>query len=207
MKISSIIVSIVLLFFGNGFTCFEASQIYFADGYNGSSYIGSDSEIVNYFSKEDNEIKIEGALPKYSNEGVNYNTCANVAGTIILGYFDKDNNDLIPNFQASRLIRDKLIYTAQTEAVQNVIDCLYTKMSTNVGGVGTTIENFKAGLQSYVLEKNSDIQYLSLMDEEGINVNLYKNSIDDEKPSVFLFRIIRCFLYKGLLKQTGKINI
>lgn len=160
------------------------AERFFADGYNGSTYEGAGIEVISYSKKDDQEIYIAGGLPKYYNAGTNHNTCANVAGAIVLGYYDKEYDNLIMDFQAARTIRDKIIFSAQTNAVQTVIDDLYIKMQTNKGGEGTTIDCFKSGLQSYVQEKSMHIQYNSLVLNQELNFDLYKSAIDDKKPIV-----------------------
>lgn len=154
----------------------------FADGYNGSTYEGSSTETIDYYTKTDNEISIKGAVPKYHNTGSNRNTCANVAGSIVVGYYDKDYDELIPNFKAARIIRDRVIFSAQTDAVQNVIDDLYNKMDTNDTGNGTTVEGFKRGLEAYVEQQGRSITYEGLVSGERLNIEEYKQAINNEKP-------------------------
>ena len=157
---------------------------FFADGYNGSTYEGSSTEIIRYGTKTDIENSMKGALPKYHDSGTNDNACANVAGSIILGFYDKDYDELIPNFKAARVIRDKIIFATQTQAVQDVIDDLHIRMKTNETGKGTTVEDFKTGLRSYVDQQGRDITYNPLVSKEQLDINGYKNSVNNKKPIV-----------------------
>lgn len=160
------------------------AERYFADGFNGATYEGSSTEVVNFGRKDDDEVSIKGAVPKYSNVGVYRNTCANTAGAIFLGYYEKYYDELIPDFKSARVIRDRVIFAIQTDAVQKVIDELYVKMDTNIGGNGTTIKGFLNGLLQYVYEKGRDIEYTGLVSNENLNIEQYKELIKNDIPVV-----------------------
>ena len=160
------------------------AERYFADGFNGATYEGSSTEIVDFARKDDEEVSIKGAVPKYSNAGTYRNTCANTAGAILLGYYEKSYDELIPNFKAARVIRDRVLFATQTDAVQKVIDELYVKMDTNNGGNGTTINGFQKGLSQYINEKGRNIEYTSIVSNENLNIESYKEAIEANKPIV-----------------------
>lgn len=160
------------------------AERFFADGFNGATYEGSSTEVVDFGRKDDAEVSIKGALPKYSNAGIYRNTCANTAGAILLGYYEKSYDELIPNFKAARVIRDKVLFATQTDAVQKVIDELYVKMDTNNGGNGTTVNGFQNGLRQYVNEKGKNIEYTALVSNENLNIEQYKESIKNNIPVV-----------------------
>lgn len=163
-----------------------SAEAAFADGYNGSTYVGAETETISYATKTDEEIFIDGGLPKYCDVDPDLkNTCANVAGAITLGYFDKDYNELIPNFTAVRVIKDKILYATQTSAVQDVIASLYDKMQTNTLGNGTTVEQFKSGLTQYVNEQGRNITFSQVVNDRQVNFSAYKNAINEKKPVVF----------------------
>lgn len=178
----SVCMSLVFLFGLAAYLPSAEGETFFADGYNGSTYEGTSYETITFSTKDDNELAIYGAVPKYSFVGTNLNTCANVAGGILLGYYDKDYNELIPNFEAVRIIRDKIIFADQTSAVQDVLDELYELMETNVGGPGTTVEGFKTGLREYVEDQGRNITYNSLVSSEELDIDDYKDAINNEKP-------------------------
>lgn len=159
--------------------------MFYADGFFGASYEGSETETINYFSKNDTEISIAGALPKYYNQGTHGNVCANVAGATVLGFYDRYNEELIPGFQAARVIRDRILYSTQTSAVQSVIDELYIRMETNTTpSGGTSAKGFRNGLQSYVLEKGGSVSYSPVVQNQEVNIELYKNAVNNERPIV-----------------------
>lgn len=181
----SICMCVMLMFGVVGSVPPVSAEMFFADGYNGSTYVGSSTETIDYNTKSDTKISINGGLPKYYDVSVKKNTCANVAGSILLGYYDKDFDELIPDFKSARVIRDKILYSAQTNAVQNVIDDLYYRMNTNTAGNGTTIEDFKTGLEDYVTSKGRDITYESFVSNEHLDLAKYKQAINNKIPVAF----------------------
>lgn len=161
----------------------QSETMYFGSGYNGAVYDGSSTEYITYSTKSESEYTINGGLPRYYDRGTKINTCANVAGAIVLGYYDKTYDELIPDFQAARVIKDKVIYSTQTDAVQAVIDKLYVSMDTNgTSAGGTTIAGFKNGLKSYVNGRGRSISYSSLGQNDKINRQDYIDSIEAEYP-------------------------
>lgn len=163
----------------------QTEPMTFSSGYNGSIYEGSSTEYISYATKSENEYVIKGGLPRYYDRGTKENTCANVAGAIALGYYDKTYDELIPNFKAARVIKDKVIYSAQTEAVQAVIDKLYVSMDTNsTSAGGTTIAGFKNGLKSYVNGQGKSIAYSTIGQKDKLNRKEYIDSIEAEQPVV-----------------------
>lgn len=159
-----------------------AEQTY-ADGFNGSTYLYTEQETVSYYRKEESEVSISGGLPKYHSTFANPNDCAPVAGAIVLGYFDRQFDQLIPNFTAGRYIRDRFVYTAQNDAVVNVMNTLYNLMDTNTSGNGTTVNQFKNGLQEYVQSRGRTVGYNNVMNG-SISLQEVIDSINSGNPIV-----------------------
>lgn len=161
-------------------------QMTFADnGFNGASLDRTEYKTIPFASKESDEIKFYGALPEYSDDSGRKNTCANVAGAIVLGYYDKDYDNLIENFTSTREIFGKIIYSPQTDAVLDVMARLYDDMKTNVTAGGTTVANFKSGLQTYVNEQGRNITYTQVVSNGQLQSSRYQQSINNGKPVVF----------------------
>ena len=132
----------------------------YADGFNGSTFLYTQNETVSYYRKVESETVIPSDIPKYYS--ISANDCAPVAGTIVLGYFDRYFDELIPNFTAGIVIRDIYIYNPQNASVSEVINSLFDLMETNSSGSGTTISQFQNGLQQYVQSKNRTIEFESV---------------------------------------------
>lgn len=162
----------------------SANEMTFADGYNGASLENSEKVTIEFARKADDEIIINGGLPKYSDGSSRENTCANTAGAIVLGYYDKTYDEIIANFSSARVIRDKVLYAAQSDAVDSVIARLYVTMKTNFTEGGTTIANFKSGLREYVNDQGLNISYSQVVSDYALNFNAYESSIRQEKPVV-----------------------
>ena len=157
-------------------------QVY-ADGFNGSTYLYTEQESISYYRKEESEVNLSGGLPKYYSTFSNPNDCAPVAGSIVLGYFDRKFDQLIPNFTAGRYIRDQFIYTPQNDTIVNLTNTLYNLMDTNTSGNGTAINQFKNGLQEYVQSKGRTIAYSSVMNG-SLSVQEVIDSINSGNPIV-----------------------
>lgn len=157
-------------------------EMTFADGYNGASLENSVFTSIPFSRKEEEEFLINGGLPLYYDVSSRTNTCANVAGAIVLGYYDKTYDDLIENFTSARVIRDRVLYAKQTEAVEDTMARLYTTMKTNVTEGGTTVANFKTGLQTYVNEQGKNISYVDVISNESLQVEEYIQAIQNEHP-------------------------
>lgn len=163
---------------------FSRAEICFADSFNGSSFVETRQEIINYAYKVETETYIPSSVPKYSETTNTPNNCANVAGATLIGYYDKIYDELIPNFTAGRTIRGVYIFNAQTAAIQEVIDDLYVRMATNTTGNGTTANNCRSGLRSYINSKGKNVTYTSIVSSGTIDYSLYDGAVANETPMI-----------------------
>ena len=175
---------IMLMFNGQYYSIFYTDEIiYYGGEYNGAVFVANETEYIVYDSKTENEYSLNGGLPRYYDSSYRVNIFANFAGTIILGYYDKDFPEMIPNFTSTRIIKDRVLYSAQTQAVQVVIDSLYAKMETNsTSAGGTSVEGFIYGLKSYVAEKGNNIKFDSIGNNGTLNKEMFVNSIQTKRP-------------------------
>lgn len=153
-------------------------------GFNGASLDRTEFKSIEFSYKDDDEIAFSGALPKYNDISGRLNTCANVAGTIVLGYYDKDYDSLIENFTSTRVIMGHVLYATQTDAVHAVMARLYDDMQTNVTEGGTTVANFKSGLQTYVNEQGRNISYTQVVSGQSLQADACRQSLENGKPVV-----------------------
>ena len=84
-------------------------------GFNGASLDRTEFKSIEFSYKDDDEIAFYGAVPQHSDTSGRLNTCANVAGAMVLGYYDKVYDSMIENFTSTRVIMGHVIYTPQTE--------------------------------------------------------------------------------------------
>lgn len=155
----------------------------YADGFNGSTFLYTQNETVSYYRKVESETVIPSDIPKYYSTTANANDCAPVAGAIVLGYYDRYFDNLIPNFTAGIAIRDIYIYNPQNASVSEVINSLFELMETNSSGSGTTINQFQNGLQQYVQSKNKTISFESVKNG-SFSVGETTASISEQIPVV-----------------------
>lgn len=176
---------VVLISMGCGYkTQAAAQEMTFGDGYNGASLSNVENYSIQYSRREEEEVSINGKVPTYYDVSSRENTCANVAGAIVLGYYDKDYDELIENFTSARVIRGRVTYYSQTQAVLSVMEELYTLMQTNVTEGGTTVSNFKSGLQTYIVNHGRNVEFQKVVENSIMKNDVYSNAIQEEKPIV-----------------------
>lgn len=178
-------------------------EITFADGYNGASLENSVFTSIPFSRKEEEEILIDGGMPLYYDISSRTNTCANVAGAIVMGYYDKTYDELIENFTSARVIRDKVLYAKQTQEVENTMARLYTTMKTNITEGGTTVANFKTGLQTYINEQGRKVSYSQVIKNETLEVESYKRAIQNNRPVVLFVSKYTLISTLALDAETG----
>ena len=64
--------------------------------YCGGSDFIEQSETINYSRKETATYNMKGNVPSY--ERIKDTSCANVAGAILIGYYDRFCEELVPNY-------------------------------------------------------------------------------------------------------------
>lgn len=148
------------------------------------------SETINYSRKETAEYKIKSEVPGYYRMTDN-TSCANIAGAVVIGYYDRFCEELMPDFKAYYQIGSGIMYKSGGTDAKSVMTSLYSLMGTDVGGAGTTFDGFHAGMKSYV--NGHGYSYLT-EDMGSIDFNKYKTAVEANKPvaiflSAFSFRI------------------
>lgn len=170
-----------------------AKEVYYADDLlyseEGSSVV--DTEIINYATKSVITYMLNNSFPNYYNtNSLLYNACANVAGSNIIGYYDRYYIDLIPACSPGVLRTKGYSYYAMTvdkTKKQDVINSLYISMSTNNPIAGTSQAQYKNGLASYVTGKNLSISYNTVMSNAAFNMNMADTQLRNGNPiSLFL---------------------
>lgn len=162
-------------------------------GYQEDSYEQTDVsgetmiETVTYDYKTVDEGKISGGVPAYFDiNPALTGTCAVQAGAVVVGYYGRYFPQLTPGFTVGMEIPPSYFYFNQGNSgqIQNIINDLYVRMGTNVGGSGTTATGFRNGLASYVQSKNLQIAYKSVLKNNTLDYNLFKSQVTNLKPSV-----------------------
>ncbi len=123
-------------------------------------------------------------MPLYDGTDELTNACGAVAGAIVVGYYDRYYENLIPDWTAYSTVTG--MYKFATSKVFAVMEELYTLMRTNVDDVGVSQADCKSGLQTYFANKNLSLSYSSIESNSTFNYALYQQAINANKP-VLLF--------------------
>lgn len=143
------------------------------------------TEYVYYTNRVDDEITTAYGMPFYYATGDLTNACGAVAGTEIVGFYDRYYENLIPNYTPYYTLNNRYRVQDSTH-VPAVMQNMYTRMRTNVDDVGVSETDCKNGLKSYFASKGLLISYSSVKSGSSFSYSLYKQAIDANKP-VLLF--------------------
>lgn len=155
----------------------------------------ADAPIFSKFSSETifYTDKIFGAKNTTNNDAPKYkpisgltNSCGAVAGSIIIGFYDKYYSNLIVNWD-SFFPNGK--YRGQDAVfIPSLMKELYTLMRTNVDDVGVSQSDFLNGLRKYIDGKGYAIDYRSIATKSALDYAACKEVIDSNNLIVIFSR-------------------
>ncbi len=177
-------VAAVMMLFTSALSLGAAPAVEEEEKYCGSGGYVEKSESINYAWKDSSDqdcIKYE--LPNYT-VSANKTSCASTAGAILIGYYDRFYEELVPNFTVYYTFGTGIVYKSLSFETQAVNDELYDLMETDVGGAGTTFNGFQKGMNTYVANHGYTYATASI---GTIDLEKYKQSIKSGKPvAIFL---------------------
>ena len=158
------------------------------------------SQTINYVSRKVTSKSLAARFPTFT-----YNpqpgACACVAGGNVLGFYDRYDEELIPNHSSGVVFGNTYSYSLQDSAVRNVIEQLYVLMGTS--STGTTESNFISGLTNYCRDKNKTINFTSCMSNGSLNYSLVKSYLEANQPIIlFLSGYNLATISEGSSKDT-----
>lgn len=167
-------------------------ETYFTESGGEATYV---SETINFDSYTCTELYMDRTCPNYRNL-TQINSCAPMAGSIVIGYYDYTCPNLIPNFEVGSYYNGTFYYRGQNNSVISMKEELYYYMGTNTIEPGTSITQFKTGLTNFVNDKGYSLN----ISECGSNFNLnsVKQSFEDNKPVVIFLNSYSYYDYKGI---------
>ena len=169
----------------------EAPRYYDAPGI---ALASGTSETIAYARKEEELIEFPYAVPTYYASTLS-NACGPVAGAIVVGYYDKYYEDLIPNYTAYYAATGRYRRPDSTY-VPALIQELYTLMQTNVVDVGVSVSECKAGLWDYVLARDFSITYTTVKSNSAtFNEIGCKYAISNQQPILLFCNSVTTYLY------------
>ncbi|MBQ8658637.1 MAG: hypothetical protein IJ506_05835 [Clostridia bacterium] len=144
------------------------------------------TEYVYYTDRVDNEVTTAYGVPYYYVTGSTMtNACGAVAGTTVVGFYDRYYENLIAGY--TPYYASSLKYRLQDGTyVPAVMQEMYTLMRTNVDDVGVSESDCKNGLKTYFSNKGLTLSYSSVKSGSSFSYSLYKQAIQANKP-VLLF--------------------
>ncbi len=147
-----------------------------------STYTTTTSETVNYTRKEESYEQTVNAVPLYYQTSQYPNSCGPTAGAIIVGFYDKYYENLIPDFNpcisTGAYKRNDRIYIPQ------LFGDLYTLMRTNVDDVGVSETDCLNGLTSYVVNHGRTINYTNIKSSNKVDENKYASAVHNNQPTI-----------------------
>ena len=141
-----------------------------------------ESEFIYYTRKEENYIETVGGAPLYQQLSEYPNSCGAVGGAMIVGFYDKYYEDLIPGYQSYTPIgtyrRTDRVY------IPKLMGELYTLMRTNVDDVGVSQADCLSGLSQYIKNHGKTMTYSSIKSSNKVNEAAYINALNANKPTL-----------------------
>ena len=147
-------------------------------GYYGGGSYTSQSYTVSYDHKTTTTYDIQYGIPTY--EPAMGTSCANAAGAIVIGYYDRFYENLVPNEQTYVMIGNIVSYKSQTYATEDVCLELYDLMGTTSSG--TSFSGFNAGMASYVQGQGYSYSTTSMFTSGSFDFNKYRTAVESRKP-------------------------
>ncbi len=160
------------------------------------------TETISYHTKQTESYDIPSLLPNYYGSHNGETSCANTAGCVIIGYYDRFCPNLIPNYQSYIQFGNAIVYKSAGEEVVSVLDQLYVLMGTDNGYLGTTFAGFQSGMQQYATNNGYSYSSTSVFSGGSLNMTSYKTSVQAGKPvAIFL---INYALVNGIVENENE---
>lgn len=161
------------------------SATYGGDAPTPYEYTEISNETVNYTRREVVPVGLVNNAPLYTPISGLDNGCGAVAGAIIVGFYDKYYEELIPNYTTYLSFNGKYKGNDATY-IPKLMRELYTLMRTNVDDIGVSRDDCLNGLKAYVQGKNRSLEYEDIKNSNKVDYNSFKRAMNENKP-VLLF--------------------
>lgn len=158
-------------------------------------------DTVNFATKTTDEYSIEYDLPDFC--GTNGSSCANVAGAVVIAYYDRFYINLIPNYDPYFTFAG-LIFWNEDATTQGVINELSQLMLIGEPHEGTTFTEFQYGMQTFVERQGYTYTSNSVFSNGSLNFNAYKNAVENDIP-VALF-LTNFAMINGINEHTQGVD-
>lgn len=153
---------------------------YLSDG----SDITSSDETIYYVSKNEDSYNLAIRHPACTSAPGVLNACTPIAGASIIQYFDRFYKNLIPNYEPGTELMGYYFYETFGDELDALALQLYNDMGTNVTAPGTSVSQFKNGMEKYTNRQGYSIAFNSCMNGRSFNYDLSKQRIDAGEPLI-----------------------
>lgn len=109
-------------------------------------------------------------------------SCGCIAGANVIGFYDRYDENLIPNHVSGIVFGNTYLYDLEDEAVIATIQTLYEYMGTE--HVGTTEDEFINGMTRYCTEKGKKISFTSCMSSKSFSYTSAQQKMESNQPIV-----------------------
>lgn len=133
-----------------------------------------------YDSREYNEYDLAIFCPTYT-FAPTVGSCAPIAAANIIGFYDRYDENLIPNHKSGTLVGSWYSYALEDDAVESVIRELHSLMGTTAT-TGTTENQFLDGLKSFCKSKGKNMETFSCMSGSSFSFSKAQSYIDSNMP-------------------------
>ncbi|MCH5147433.1 MAG: hypothetical protein J1F61_05480 [Clostridiales bacterium] len=182
LKLSLLAASLIsVLIFGGRTTAQAQTAERYADAPLISTYA---STTINYNYRTVDYKETPGGAPNYRQVSEMTNACGAVAGTTIVGFYDKYYDNMIPgwnSYYASGLYR-----LQDSVHVPAVMWEMYDLMQTNVKDVGVSEQEFVDGLKAYINGQGYSVSMQNVVSGSSIDYQACKNAINNNKVIALL---------------------
>ena len=140
---------------------------------------------IPYISRDYNEYDLAIFCPTYT-FAPTAGSCAPIAASNIVGFYDRYDENLIPNHKSGNLIGEWYAYAIEDDAVESVIRELHSLMGTTAT-TGTTENQFLDGLRRFCESKGRKMETYSCMSNGSFSFSKAKSYIEDSNMPIALF--------------------
>ncbi len=141
------------------------------------------TEIIrrDYITREKTKYDLALMIPDFTFSPA-VSSCAAVAGSNLIGFYDRYDENLIPNHKSGTLYGTAYCYSIQDDAVAELTRQLYDLMGTDE--TGTTEEQFVDGIKAFCKSKGKSVTTTSCMSSGSIDYSKAKTYIEANQPIV-----------------------
>jgi len=170
-----------------------AERRYTGYGNGASTYaLETTYEYIDFTRREVEYIETVKGVPLYEPIANLDNGCGAIAGAIIVGFYDKYYENLIPDY--TTYIRTGRYIGVDGTYIPKTMRELYTLMRTNVDDVGVSQSDCVNGLKAYINNYGYNTQLTSIRSNNIVDETAFRNAVNQNKPSLLFCDKLEAYL-------------